>query len=269
MRYDITELYSYCTREITAYIQSNNLENAGYEVEDIMRFAVDASLHFKPQYAHDGNLDSEYSNYLEQIAIGLESYYEESSESPSGEIEFLDESAYNGGTDSYNMAYNLSDMLSEVYRYVVTNINEQYRDDMSDGLISVGEKWYISINKNDYFNTFSEDTADIPLHVDQPYSMYDYRGTYILFSNFFKNEKITELEFKLFIENLYTIDMTDKEEFKMQLLRCYMRNFDKYNAVIEDMCTLAYALPINVVKNFSGWLDQSLKARIIKNVDIQ
>ena len=65
------------------------------------------------------------------------------------------------------------------------------------------------------------------------------------------------------------INMENKVEFNRNFLLNCMRNFDRYNKVIDDLHNLAYSIPTNVTINFNGWLGDRLIARILQDGSIQ
>lgn len=252
----ITEVYNKTAEDIQNYITMNNLEHVEYEVEDIVVEAITTILLYKPQGIYGDDLSSEFSNFIEDFANLMQTYYDDQV------------STKEDNTDSYDMVYMLSNTFSNLFRFILLNVPEKYYDDCTQVVIHKNDNYYLKINSNSFIKIYSEELDSILVYDDNvPYTTYDYRNNFAIFKTIL--DEATELEFKLFIEILTMINMENKEEFDRNFLLNCMRNFDRYNKVIDELHNLAYSIPTNVTKNFNGWLGDRLIARILQDDSIQ
>lgn len=252
----ITEVYNKTAEDIQNYIVMNNLEHVEYEVDDIVVEAITTILLYKPQGIYGDDLSTEFSNFIEDFANLMQTYYDDQV------------SNKEANTDSYDMVYMLSNTFSNLFRFILLNVPEKYYDDSTQVVIHKNDNYYLKINSNSIIKIYSEELDSILVYDDNvPYTTYDYRNNFAIFKTIL--DDATELEFKLFIEILTMINMENKVEFNRNFLLNCMRNFDRYNEVIDDLHNLAYSIPTNVTINFNGWLGDRLIARILQDDNIQ
>lgn len=252
----ITEVYNQTAADINNYISSNGLEHIEYDVDDIVVEAITTILQYKPQGIYGDDLSSEFSNFIEDFATLMQTYYDDQV------------SSKEDNTDSYDMIYILSNTFSNLFRFILINVPEKYYDDNTQIVIHKNNNYYLKINSNSFIKIYSEELDSILVCDDDvPYTTYDYRNVFTIFKTIL--DDATELEFKIVIEILTLINMENELEFDRNFLLNCMRNFDRYNKVIDDLHKLAYSIPSNVTKNFNGWFSDRLLARILQDDSIQ
>ena len=267
---NITTMMHKLRESITEYFLINGLIKEENIKDEVVLHVVSDISNYSAYLAYSAqrtavDIKAEEHSYLEDMANGLDEFYTEEIPVELIEILVLKENDRIGKT-FYNLVYDLSNLFTEVYNFIYLNVKTKStandaKIESKNGVISLH-----IFNNIPNINTYT----DIELSGDvsnMPIFRHELDTAFIIYKELTgKDDPIT---FKKIIEYASHIwncrAHGDTYDIMPEEIKDYL-NLD-IQVHLEEILKIVNGLPRLTIKNFYGWIGDTLSIRSIKNVE--